>query len=120
MPRLWEKDEFIPEYKRLKLEGLTDKKISEKMFIGKSTLTHYKKEYGVPLTPPNEKKMMSNTNGLTKEMLDEAKKIGLTSNLINARISNCYWSLEEAISIPPLPKGKKLNRGKLSEAHGIL
>jgi transposase len=115
----WEREEFVPLYKQFKREGLTDREVAKKLFIGKSTLTLYKKQCGLPMVANKDKKMLTNKNGLTKELLEEAKKIGLTSSLINARLSNCYWTLEEATTIPPLKRGKKLNRGRLLGADGI-
>jgi transposase len=109
----WEKDEFIPLYKQYKSEGLLEKEIALKLYISKATLTNYKKQYGLPMVANKDKKMLTNKNGLTKEMLEEGKKNGLNSSLINARLTNCHWTIEEAITIPPLKRGKKLNRRKV-------
>jgi hypothetical protein len=115
----WREKEFVSRYNQMKSEGLTDRQIAENLVIAKSTLTHYKKIYGLPMTPINLRKSMTNNNGVTREMLEEAKKIGLSSSLINARISNCYWTPEEACSIPPLPRGKKIFKGKVDHDEGI-
>jgi predicted transcriptional regulator len=111
----WEKEEFIPLYKELKSQGLKEKEIAKELFISKATLTNYKKMYGLPLVANKDKKMLTNQNGLTKEMLEIAKENGLNSSLVNARLTNCHWTLEEAITIKPLKRGKKLNRGKVVE-----
>jgi hypothetical protein len=103
MKKIWEKDEFIAEYTKWKAEGLTESAIAAKMFIGKNTLYRNKKDYGLPILKPSER-ALNNTHGLTRSMLEKAKKIGLDSHLICQRIRDYHWTLEDAISIPAIPK----------------
>ena len=111
-PRAIQKEEFVEEYNRLKSKRLLDKEIASEMFISKNTLYRYKKEYGVPLITQINKELI-NANGLTREWLDIAQQNGLSSSLVNARIRDHHWSVEDACTIPTMPMGgKMMKKGK--------
>jgi orotate phosphoribosyltransferase-like protein len=101
------KDEFIEKYNQLKSQHFTEKEIADKMFIGKHTLYLHKKKYGIPIITKENKELI-NENGLTREWLNIAQRNGLTSSMVNARIREYQWSVEDACTIPVLPKGKKI------------
>jgi hypothetical protein len=106
----WLQDDFIERYTQLKKQHLLDHEIADKMFIGKNTLYRYKKRYGVPIITKENKELV-NENGLTREWLNVARQNGLTSSLVNARIREHQWSVEDACTIPVLPKGMKIMKG---------
>jgi hypothetical protein len=103
----WLQDEFIERYNQLKNQNLLDKEIADKMFISKNTLYRYKKMYGVPMITKESKELI-NGNGLTREWLTIAQQNGLSSSLVNARIREHHWSVEDACTIKALPMGKKI------------
>jgi hypothetical protein len=105
----WLQDDFIERYTQLKKQHLLEHEIADKMFIGKNTLYRYKKRYGVPVITKENKELV-NENGLTREWLNIAQQNGLTSSMVNARIREYQWSVEDACTIPVLPKGKKIMR----------
>jgi DNA-binding CsgD family transcriptional regulator len=105
--RKYERETFIEKYSLLKQQGLSEKQIAIEMKIAKVTLYKYKKVYDVPLITP-ETKELTNENGLTKEWLEIAKKNGLDSSTVNARIREHHWSVEDACTIEALPKGQKI------------
>lgn len=106
-PPIFNQDQFIEEYYLWKNKGLSEKEIADKMIIGKNTLYRYKKKYGVPIITKETKELV-NANGLTREWLNIAQKNGLTSSVVNARIREHYWTVEDACTIQTLPKGSKI------------
>jgi hypothetical protein len=107
---IYNQDEFIEKYNQLKNQNLLDKEIADKMFIGKNTLYRYKKVYGVPIITKENKELI-NENGLTRAWLNIAQQNGLESSLVNARIREHHWSVEDACTIKALPMGKKIMKG---------
>jgi hypothetical protein len=107
---IYNQDEFIEKYNQLKNQNLLDKEIADKMFIGKNTLYRYKKVYGVPIITKENKELI-NENGLTRAWLNIAQQNGLESSLVNARIREHHWSVEDACTIPVLSMGKKIMKG---------
>jgi orotate phosphoribosyltransferase-like protein len=103
----WLQDDFIERYTQLKNLGLLDVNIADEMFISKNTLYRYKKRYGVPMITKENKELI-NQNGLTREWLNIAQQNGLSSSLVNARIREHHWSVEDACTIKALPMGKKI------------
>jgi DNA-binding transcriptional MerR regulator len=97
---------FTKFYTQWKKEGYSESEIAKKMFISKTTLIRYKKIFNLPPVG-NQNRSLSNKNGLTRELLKEAEKIGLTHHTINRRIKMYQWTLEDAVSIPPLPRNKR-------------
>jgi hypothetical protein len=106
----WLQDDFIERYTQLKNQHLLEHEIADKMFIGSNTLYRYKKKYGVAIITKENKELI-NDNGLTREWLNIAQQNGLDSSLVNARIREHQWSVEDACTIPVLPKGLKIMKG---------
>jgi hypothetical protein len=104
---IYNQDEFIERYNNLKSQHLPDKEIASRMYIGCNTLYRYKKIYGVPLITKENRELI-NENGLTREWLNIAKQNGLDSSLVNARIREHHWSVEDACTIGALPMGAKI------------
>jgi hypothetical protein len=104
---IYNQDEFIEKYNQLKNQHLLEKEIAAKMFIGCNTLYRYKRVYGVPIITKENRELV-NENGLTREWLNIAQQNGLDSSLVNARIREHRWSVEDACTIKVLPMGKKI------------
>lgn len=101
------KEEFSKQYLDYMHDGKKDKEISELMFISKHTLYRYKKICNLPMIHCGKERLRYNKNGLTLELLEEAEKIGLCAHTINKRIRAYGWTLEDAVSIPPIPREKR-------------
>lgn len=101
------KNEFVSNYLAYKRDGKTDKEISKLMFISKNTLYRYKKVCDLPVTHVSKMRKRVNDNGVSIEMFDQARQIGLCPHTVNKRIRGYGWTVEDAISIPPLPREKR-------------
>jgi hypothetical protein len=105
----WLQDDFIEIYTSLKKQHLLDKEIAARMYITKNTLYLLKKAYGVPLIKGCTREL-HNPYGLTRDLLEQAKEIGLESHIINQRVREYGWSLEKALKVPPLKSGRPPSR----------
>jgi uncharacterized protein YjcR len=102
--------EFKEKYDELKAKHLKEKEIAFEMHIHPNTLRKIKQRYGVPNTTHQTRELV-NKNGLTRQWLEIAKINGLNSSLVNARIREHHWSVEDActIKVGKVPVGRKKN-----------
>jgi hypothetical protein len=100
--RLHGEDEmdFKSRYLMLKNEGKTDVEISKLLFISRTTLTRLKKENQLG-------GIMRNKQGISENQLKQAESIGLDRHLVLLRVREYGWSIEQAISIPKIPRNKR-------------
>lgn len=103
---LYDKDAFTAYYNKCKHDGIRDKNIAKELHISPYTLINYKKKYRIDMMEPHER-ALNNKNGITREMVKEAEKLGISSHLANRRVRTYNWTVEDAISIPPLPIDKR-------------
>lgn len=93
-------EEFKKKYYELKKHGDFDRKIANALYISEQTLYRYKKKCGLVQYTKRPTQLP-----ITEEQLQKGEQLGLTRRIMYKRIRNCYWTPEEACSIPKLKKG---------------